>query len=121
MWLYKIAYNKSISFLRKKNPAKAEHQPDTELTTNPHHKKYIEHNTPAKKLEQKEAVSNLFKYIDQLPENQKKVLLMHKFEGFSQKEICSQLNLSPTSVESLMYRAKKNLKQKLTDDLKHNS
>ena len=122
MWLYKIAYNKSISFLRKKNPAKAENQPENELPQNTQmQKKYTEYNTPDKKLEQKEAVSQLYKFIDQLPKNQKQVLLMHKFEGFSQKEICDQLNLSPTSVESLMYRAKKNLKQKLTDYLKHNS
>ena len=43
---------------------------------------------------------------------------MHKFEGFSQKEICEKLKLSSTSVESLMYRAKKNLKTRLTDYFK---
>jgi RNA polymerase sigma-70 factor (family 1) len=121
MWLYKIAYNKSISFLRKKNPAKAEDQPENGSASETLQKIYIDHNTPANRLEQKEAVKNLYIFIDQLPDNQKKVLLMHKFEGYSQKEICEQLDLSPTSVESLIYRAKKNLKQKLTDYLKHNS
>ncbi|MBN2772834.1 MAG: sigma-70 family RNA polymerase sigma factor, partial [Prolixibacteraceae bacterium] len=71
--------------------------------------------------EQQEAEIMLFRFIDELPENQKKVLLMHKFEGFSQKEICNQMNLSPTSIESLMYRAKINLKKKLKTYLKHNS
>lgn len=121
MWLYRIAYNKSVSFLRKKNPAKAENQPEALNSAGAFQKNYIDQNTPAHKLEQKEAVINLHKFIDELPENQKKVLLMHKFEGFSQKEICTRLNLSPTSVESLIYRAKKNLEQKLTNYLIHNS
>ena len=120
MWIYKIAYNKSISFLRKKNPAKAEIQPNTNTASKLQPKTTVDYNTPVKKLEQKEAIKNLYRFIDQLPDNQKKVLLLHKFEGLSQKEICEQLSLSTNSVESLMYRAKKNLKQKLTDYLKLN-
>ncbi|MBN1822266.1 MAG: RNA polymerase sigma factor [Prolixibacteraceae bacterium] len=120
MWIYKITYNKSISFLRKKNPAKAQNEPD-EFHSIKNENKLIERNTPSKLIEQQEAEIMLFRFIDELPENQKKVLLMHKFEGFSQKEICNQMNLSPTSIESLMYRAKMNLKKKLKTYLKHNS
>ncbi|QGY45553.1 sigma-70 family RNA polymerase sigma factor [Maribellus comscasis] len=119
MWIYKIAYNKSISFIRKKNPAKAENQQVPKSSDQSFGSNYIDNETPARKLEQQEAVSHLFRLIDELPESQKKVLLMHKFEGFSQKEICERLKLSATSVESLMYRAKKNLKNRLTDYFKH--
>lgn len=117
-WIYKIAYHKSISFLRKKNPAKANSFPENNLIPNP---QQINKNTPQFQLEQKEAVSNLYRFIDQLPQNQKKVLLLHKFEGLSQLEIGEQLNLSITAVESLIYRAKKNLKHKLTQYFKLNS
>ncbi len=119
LWIYKIAYHKSISFLRKRNLAKAGNHPENENFTSISEKNYIDLNTPARKLEQKEAITFLFKCIDELPENQKTVLLMHKFEGYSQKEICEKLKLSPTSVESLMYRAKKNLKQRLTNLFNH--
>lgn len=118
MWIYKIAYNKSISFVRKKNPAKAENKQDQNSSEQTLDNNYIDNETPARKLEQQEAVSHLFRLIDELPESQKAVLLMHKFEGFSQKEICEKLKLSSTSVESLMYRAKKNLKNRLTDYFK---
>uniref|UniRef100_UPI003217B0DF RNA polymerase sigma factor n=1 Tax=uncultured Draconibacterium sp. TaxID=1573823 RepID=UPI003217B0DF len=121
MWIYKISYNKSISYLRKKNPAKATFQLSDSLCMNEMHKEFVEKSTPAKQLEHKENIANLYRLIDQLPENQKKVLLLHKFEGLSQKQICERLNLSVDSVESLVYRAKKNLKQKLTDYLKLNS
>ncbi len=120
LWIYKIAYNKSISFLRKKNPARANNIPENATIEN-QNKRLIERNTPARQLEQKENVAYLYRLIDQLPDNQKTVLLLHKFEGLSQKQICERLNLSTNSVESLIYRAKKNLKQRITDFLKHNS
>ncbi len=120
VWIYKIAYNKSISFLRKKNPARINKntgEPENEQN-NP---LLIDKNNPAKQLEQKEHITALYRFIDQLPENQRKVLLLHKFEGLSQKEICDKMNMSAHSVESLIYRAKKNLKLKLNHYLTHNS
>jgi len=120
VWIYKIAYNKSISFLRKKNPARADSklgEPEEEQ----YNPQLIDKNNPARQLEQKENVSALYRLIDQLPDNQKQVLLLHKFEGLSQKEICDKLNISAHSVESLIYRAKKNLKLKLKEYLTHNS
>lgn len=114
-WLFKIAKNKSVSFLRKRNPAKAQTADDihSSIIQNKINQKNIEHNTPARKLEDDEAKQVLFQAIDCLPEKQKKVLLMHKFEDYSQKEICETLNLSQASVESLIYRAKTNLRKSL--------
>ncbi|MDX8339997.1 sigma-70 family RNA polymerase sigma factor [Draconibacterium sp. IB214405] len=120
MWIYKIAYNKSISFLRRKNPAKVSKN-DDDIADNQLNDNLIEKNNPAKQLEQKENISTLYQLIDQLPENQKKILLLHKFEGLSQKEICEQLGMSEHSVESLIYRARKNLKLKLIAYFKLNS
>jgi len=121
MWIYKISYNKSISYLRKKNPAKANSESSDSFGQNMECQEFIEKNTPAKLLEHKENIATLYRLIDQLPDNQKKVLLLHKFEGLSQKQICELLNISIDSVESLIYRAKKNLKRKLTEFLKLNS
>ncbi len=110
-WLFRIAYNKSLSFLRKKNPAKTSSAEfDHSIQNTP---SGIETETPESRLEHEEARKVLFKAIDRLPENQKKVLLLHKFEGYSQKQICDITNLSQASVESLMYRAKINLRKSL--------
>jgi RNA polymerase sigma-70 factor (ECF subfamily) len=106
-WLFKIAYNKSISFLRKKNPAKAnpESNAKSPLQTVLGQIHYADRDTQDRKMEQHEAREMLFSAIDRLPEMQKKVLLMHKFEDYSHQEICLKLNLTQASVESLIYRA----------------
>lgn len=119
-WLFRIAYNKSLSQLRKKNPAKASSK---DLDTTNQYKVpgplMVEQETPASKMESEEARQVLFKAIDLLPPNQKKVLLMHKFDGYSQKEICTLTKLSPASVESLIYRAKTNLRKSLVTYFKN--
>jgi RNA polymerase sigma-70 factor (ECF subfamily) len=114
-WLFKIATNKSISFHRKKNPAKANtgNTEQTPLNMVQSQLKYSDKETPAQKLEQAEATQILFSAIDQLPEMQKKVLLMHKFEDYSHLQICTELNLTQASVESLIYRAKFSLRKSL--------
>lgn len=114
-WLFKIAKNKSISLLRKRNPAKAYAANDIycdqiQLKLN---NLNSDQNNPAQKLENAEAREILFNAIDCLPDKQKRVLLMHKFEDFSHKEICEALQLSQASVESLIYRAKTNLRKSL--------
>mgnify|MGYP003884244995 CR=1 FL=1 len=64
-------------------------------------------------MEKKEASIVLFEKIDQLPDKQKKAILLHKFEGYSHKEICEKMSLSQASVESLIYRAKVSLRKLL--------
>ena len=113
-WLFKVAYNKSISFLRKKNPAKANFIPeDQSEQESVQPKRFIETETPHHKLLEQEAEFILYDAIDQLPEMQKKALLLHKFEDYSHKEIAEQLDISLSSVESLIYRAKVKLRKLL--------
>jgi RNA polymerase sigma-70 factor (ECF subfamily) len=51
--------------------------------------------------------------IASLPEKQKAMLVLHKFEGHSYKEIAEILDVSLPSVESCLHRAKINLQKKL--------
>ena len=114
-WIYRIAVNKSIDFLRAKkrkkrfaiitllfHPDKAGRMPDIS---------HFDH--PAVILENKERTDILFKAISKLPESQKTAFVLHKIEGFSQKEIAPIMNLSAKAVESLIQRAKENLKKLL--------
>ena len=55
----------------------------------------------------------LFNALDQLAENQKVAYTMHKIEGKSYTEIAELTELSVSSVESLMFRAKKKLQSLL--------
>lgn len=117
-WIYKIAYNKSISALRKKNSTNQNLKSKQLEIQN---QNSAENNSPEKLFVEKESVAQLYRYIDQLPENQKKVLLLNKFEGYSHHEISEKLNISIHSIESLIYRAKKTLKQKLVNYYKCNT
>ncbi len=69
---------------------------------------------PGVKLENKERAAVLFEAISRLPENQRTAFTLHKVESLSYAEIAEILQQSLSSVESLMFRAKQNLKRLLT-------
>lgn len=74
-------------------------------------------NHPGIALDQKENAARLFKAIDQLPENQKVAFTLHKLEDLSYQEISDVMQTSVSAVESLMHRAKQNLKKILEKDI----
>jgi RNA polymerase sigma-70 factor (ECF subfamily) len=52
--------------------------------------------------------------VASLPEKQKTMLILHQYEGYSYKEIAEILDVSLSSVESGLHRAKINLQKKLS-------
>jgi RNA polymerase sigma-70 factor (ECF subfamily) len=66
-------------------------------------------------LENKENSAVLFRAIDKLPDLQKTAFTLNKVEGLSYQEICEVMNTSLSSVESLIHRAKNNLKKHLEE------
>ena len=80
---------------------------------------FTEFNHPGIVLENKERNETLFHAINQLPEIQRVVFTLHKIDGKSYKEISEIIKKSVSSVESLMFRAKKNL-QKLLENFYKN-
>lgn len=70
---------------------------------------------PHQKMEEQERREILQAALDKLPENQRAVVILSKYEGFSNKEIARILDTSVSAVESLMHRAKKNLHDLLYD------
>jgi len=55
----------------------------------------------------------LFNAIEKLPVNQRTAFTLHKLENFSYAEIAEIMDVSLSSVESLMFRAKQNLRKLL--------
>ena len=66
-------------------------------------------------LENKEKAALLFGIINELVENQKTAFLLSKVDGLSNPEIATIMELSISSVESLVFRAKVILKEKLSN------
>ncbi|MEW4924774.1 RNA polymerase sigma factor [Algibacter sp. 2305UL17-15] len=121
-WIYRITTNKCLEFIRKRNTKKRFGFMQS-ITGNaiPVDKTsyFTEMNHPGIILENKEKSETLFYAINQLPEAQKVVFTLHKVDGKSYQEISDITEKSVSSVESLMFRAKKNL-QKLLENFYKN-
>ena len=70
---------------------------------------------PGIKLEQKENARYLFEAIETLPDTQKTAFILAHIEELPQKDIADIMNMSVKAVESLLQRAKVNLRKKLAD------
>jgi len=68
---------------------------------------------PGVVMDQKENAARLFKAINKLPESQKVAFTLHKLESLSYQEIGEVMQTSVSAVESLMHRAKQNLRKML--------
>jgi len=74
-------------------------------------------NHPGVAMDRKENAARLFKAIDNLPENQKIAFTLHKLENLSYQEIGEIMKTSVAAVESMMHRAKQNLRKMLEKDI----
>lgn len=103
-YLYRIAYNKSMTFLKQKSryvnlePHSFDHLPDQS------------HAEPAPDYTALRAA------LRELPPRLASVIQLQYYENLSYKEISSQLGISVKAVESLLVRAKKQLRRKLMQD-----
>ncbi|EDM45068.1 RNA polymerase, ECF-type sigma factor [unidentified eubacterium SCB49] len=111
-WIYRITINTSLDYIKAKNRKKRaafKNRDDDALN-------YIgDFNHPGVLLENKENLAKLFKAINQLPENQKTVLLLLKVEDLSLKEVAEIMDKSLKAIESIFQRAKTNLKKILAE------
>lgn len=70
--------------------------------------------TPVDFLEKKETIQLFSRALNIIPDRQKTAYVLSKFDDISNKEIAVIMNLSVSSVESLLFRAKANLKKYLS-------
>lgn len=116
-WIYRIATTKSLDHERKKKRkkrfgfVKSIFGDDSQVVINP-----PDFNHPGVALDQKENAAKLFRAIEKLPENQKVAFILNKVEGLSYQEVSEVMESSVSSVESLLHRAKNNLRRILEND-----
>ena len=68
-------------------------------------------------IDSKLLVDTLMVFVDKLPEKSKEIFLLRKIEGLSIKEIALRLELSPKTVENLIYRSVLFLKKNLSKQI----
>lgn len=111
-WIYRIAVNKSLEEIRKRK-RKKRWAMLTSFDPNIHDRKAVESIHPGVLIENKERAKVLFRAIDALPEQQKVAFTLFHVEGMDYETIAKTMDKSLSSVESLMHRAKVNLKKLL--------
>jgi len=119
-WIYRIATTKSLELIRKRKRQKRFAFLKSISGDQGEEVQLAGFNHPGVILEQKEHAQALFQAIAQLPENQRVAFTLHKVEGLPYQEICEVLDLSLSSVESLMFRARKNLQKLLKNYYENN-
>lgn len=122
-WIYRITTNKCLEFIRKRNTKKrfafvqSLSKQNFEIDRTHY---FTEMNHPGIILENKEKSETLFLAINNLPESQRLVFTLHKIDGKSYQEVSDITEKSLSSVESLMFRAKKNLQKSLEHFYRNN-
>ncbi len=117
-WIYRIAVNKSLNHLKRAKRREAftlfsfqdrrGGEKGEQITDrNSYHGGDVA-------MEEKELKEVLHAAINRLPVNQKIAFTLHNYEELPYKEIAEVMNVSLSSVESLIHRAKLNLQKRLS-------
>ena len=116
-WIYRVTVNKCLDHLRAGARQKRSgfliqlfhRDSGAQLVEKPD---FIH---PGIVLEQRENSKYLFKALDKLPVNQKTAFILTHIEDLPQKEVADIMNISVKAVESILQRAKVNLRKYLAD------
>ncbi|RRB02937.1 RNA polymerase sigma factor [Larkinella rosea] len=121
-WLYRITTSKALAHHRKRKAQKRFSILTSLFGLNNevlHHPPDFHH--PGVSLEQNEEMKMLFKAIDKLADTQKVAFILHYIDEQSHREIAEVMEVSVSAVESLLHRAKQNLRKQLTPYYKERS
>lgn len=114
-WVYRITVNKCLEMVRyrKRTKRMAFFQSLVGIDEQAMQVSSGQFDHPGVTLENKERTQLLYQHIEKLPEKQRTAFILSRLEGLSYQEICTIMELSLSSVESLLFRAKNNLKKTL--------
>lgn len=120
-WLYRIAVNASLNKVRRSAGTSffqrlesffgSENKMAGQLTAS-------DMDDPENIIIKQEHSQWLQKALDSLPENQRTAIVLSKYDDLSQKEIAEIMNTTEGAVEALLQRAKKNLREKLSENVR---
>jgi RNA polymerase sigma-70 factor (ECF subfamily) len=106
-WLYTQARHKLVDHHR--HLAAAMRHPAREQPLDPHSSAalldcYGTLCTPSRDLAAQEAVARIERYFDQLPEDHREAIVLHRMVGLSHAEIARKMQRSEGAVRNLLYR-----------------
>lgn len=110
-WIYRIAVNKSLDFLKKQKRHKR--FAFYKILLGNDDENVSDNLTPQSILEESERWKILNKALSELPEKQLKAISLSRMESLSSKQIAEIMEIKSTAVDMLISRAKQNLRKKL--------
>jgi RNA polymerase sigma factor (sigma-70 family) len=100
-WLFKIAHNVCLTRRRStRRRGRVETPSDFES---------VQDVVPAPPREAREELIELTGALSEMPDSQRRAILLREWQGLSYHEIASKLELSPSAVETLIFRARRTL------------
>jgi RNA polymerase sigma-70 factor (ECF subfamily) len=114
-WLYRITLSKALDHEKKKKRKKRFGFVQSLFGGDEEEQVHsVEFDHPGVQLEKKERANELFHALKRIPEKQRVAFTLNKLEGQSYQEVAGIMNTSLYAVESLMSRAKTNLRKVLS-------
>jgi RNA polymerase sigma-70 factor (ECF subfamily) len=113
-WLYQIATNLSIDLRKvrtKRRMLPLDESPDNISTFELATSKWVKN--PSQVLENKELLKQITLAVEELPAQQKAVIMLHEVEGLSKKMISEILKCSLVTVRTNLHHARKKLRRTL--------
>lgn len=119
-WLYRIAVNKTINFLKQRKNRLHMSLNDLDFNTenNPDLVALISDKTPRREAGLKELSEKLNEALLKLSEQHRLVMVLHDVQGQSHEEIAEIMNCNIGTVRSRLFYARQQMQAWLTDYLK---
>ena len=114
-WIYRITINQSLDFIKQKNSKKRFFMFGIKSENEYEYQNSSDFEHPGILMENQEDAKVLFSAINTLPENQKTAFILSKVDGSSNPEVAEIMEMSVSAIESLVFRAKSSLKEKLSN------
>jgi RNA polymerase sigma-70 factor, ECF subfamily len=116
-WLYRIGMNVCIDHHRRRKLRRTEEFDEgiaartSEGAIDPSHRKL----DPGKDLERKQLHARIMAAMDELPDDQRQVIVLREIEGMSYKEIADVMEIPEGTVMSRLFYARKKLQASLKE------
>jgi RNA polymerase sigma factor (sigma-70 family) len=119
-WVYRIAVNRTINFLKKRNRRVnlSLNDMDSNVENNPELVSLISERTPRRDVNLQELQEKLNEAMQRLSESHRLVVTLHDIQGLSHDEIGKIVNCNTGTVRSRLFYARQQLQAYLSDYLK---
>ena len=119
-WIYRIAVNRTINFLKKRNRRVnlSLNDMDANVENNPELVSLISERTPRRDVNLRELQGKLNEAMQRLSESHRLVVTLHAIQGVPHDEIGKIVNCNTGTVRSRLFYARQQLQAYLSDYLK---